>query len=71
MLHVRIKMRSGGCAMSFQNTEAGTGAGVGRTSWGWSITEGTAFLTSLCVQAVLKAWSAPLGPPLLERPFFA
>jgi len=31
---VRIKMRSGGCATPSQNTDAYTGVGVTRGSWG-------------------------------------
>jgi hypothetical protein len=55
MLHVRIKMRSGGCVAFSQNTDTDTGVGVVRCSRGWSIMGGPACLNSVCVQGDLKA----------------
>jgi hypothetical protein len=54
MLHVRIKMRLGGCAASSQNTDADRGAGGGGQEFGpGSTIEGPASLTQVCVQAIL------------------
>jgi hypothetical protein len=39
MLHVRIRMRLGGCVASSQNDNADTGVGVVRGSWGGPISE--------------------------------
>ena len=50
MLHLRIMMRSGGCAAFSQNTDTDTGVGVVRSSWGRSVIRGTAVETSVCVQ---------------------
>src|SRR5215213_3299491 len=54
-LHLRIKMRSGGCVASSQNDDADTGGGVVRSFDSGSVTRGTACLTKVCVQGDLKA----------------
>ena len=56
--HLRIKMRLGGCAASSQNTDAYTGAGGIRSYDPRSTTRGTACLTWMFVQAILRpaAW---------------
>jgi hypothetical protein len=51
MLHVRIKMRSGGCVAFSQNTDTDTGVGVVRSYDPRSTMRGTACLTSVWVQA--------------------
>ena len=54
MLHLRMKMRSGGCAASSQNTDADRGAGGWSGVWApGSTIEGPACLTQVCVQAIL------------------
>jgi hypothetical protein len=64
MLHMRMKMRSGGCVAFSQNTDTDTGVGVVRSYDPGSVTRGTACLTSVCVQGDLYArymWSGPQG----------
>jgi hypothetical protein len=53
MLRVRKRMRSGAYASSRQDTDY-TGGGVVRSFDPWSVTRGTACLTSVCVQADLS-----------------
>jgi hypothetical protein len=48
-LHVRMKMRLGGCATCSENADANTGVGVVRCLRGRLITRGTACLTYVCV----------------------
>jgi hypothetical protein len=69
MLLVRMRMRLGGWAASSQNTDTDTGVGVVRSSWGRSVTRGSAVLTQVCVQAdsnrcpmckLLRAVESPL-----------
>jgi hypothetical protein len=68
MLHVHTKRRSGAYASSRQDTDY-AGAGVVRSYDPRSTTRGTACLAWMCVQAVLKPRSTPLGP-VPERLFF-
>jgi len=49
MLHVRIKMRLGGCVAFSQNTDTDTGGGVVRSFDPGSVTRGKACLTWRCV----------------------
>jgi hypothetical protein len=49
ILDARIKMRSGGCAASSQNTDTDTAVGVVRRFDPGSVTRGTACLTWVCV----------------------
>jgi hypothetical protein len=55
MLHVRIKMRLGGCVAFSQNTDTDTGVGVVRSFDPGSTMRGTACLTSVCLQGDLEA----------------
>jgi hypothetical protein len=54
MVHLRIKMRLGGCVASSQNTNTDTGGGVVRCFDPGSVTRGRTCLTSVCVQADLN-----------------
>jgi hypothetical protein len=69
MLHARIKMRLGGCAASSQNPDVDTGVGVVRSFDPRSVTRGTACLTSVCVQGVLKAAIYGQASRVLETTF--
>ena len=70
MLHVRIMMRLGGCAASSQNTDTDTGVGVGRSFDPASVTRGTACLTSVCVQGVLKGVTYGQARRVVDTTFF-
>ena len=70
-LHVRIKMRLGGCVASSQNDDADTGGGVVRSFDPGSVTRGTACLTSVRVQGVLKGVTYGQARMVLETTFFA
>ena len=70
MLHVRIKMRLGGCAASSQNTNTDTGGGVVRSFDPGSVTRGKACLTQVCVQGDLKAVIYGEASRVLETTFF-
>ena len=54
MLHLRMKMRLGGCVALSQNTDTDTVVGVVRSSWGRSVIKGPAVLTKVCIQADLS-----------------
>src|SRR5215211_7154244 len=69
MLHVRIKMLSGGCVAFSQNTDTDTGGGVVRSFDPGSVTRGTACLTSVCLQGDLKAVIYGQVRRALEVPF--
>jgi hypothetical protein len=71
MLHLRIKMRLGGCAASSQNTDTDTGVGVVRSYDPRSTMRGTACLTSVCLQGDLKAAIYGQARRVLETTFFA
>jgi len=74
MLHLHIKIRSGGCVAFSQNTDTDTGVGVVRCLRGRLITRVTACLTYVCVQGDigLYIWSGSQGRRdhvlRLERP---
>jgi hypothetical protein len=51
MLHLRIKMRSGGCVASSQNDDDDTGVGVSGVKAPWSVRSAPVILASVCVQA--------------------
>jgi hypothetical protein len=70
MLHLRIKMRLGGCVASSQNDDADTGVGVVRSFDPGSVTRGSACLTSVCVQGDLKAFVYGQARRVLETTFF-
>jgi hypothetical protein len=70
LLHVRIKMRLGGCVASSQNDDADTGGGVVRSFDPGSVTRGTACLTSVYVQGDLEAVIYGQACRVLETPFF-
>jgi hypothetical protein len=69
MLHLRIKMRLGGCVASSQNDDADTGGGVVRSFDPASVTRGTACLTSVCVQGDMKAFIYGQARRLVETTF--
>ena len=71
MLHLRIKMRLGGCVASSQNDDADTGVGVVRSFDPGSVIRGTACLTSVCVQGDMKAVIFGQASRVLETTFFA
>jgi hypothetical protein len=54
MLHLRMKMRLGGCVAFSQNTDTDTRVGVVRSFDLGSVTRGTALLTSVCIRADLR-----------------
>jgi hypothetical protein len=69
MLCIRIKMRSGAYASLRQDTDY-AGAGVVRSFDPRSGTRGPACLTSVCIQAVLKAAIYSQGRRVVEITFF-
>jgi hypothetical protein len=71
MLHVRMKMRSGGCVAFSQNTDTDTGVGVVRSFDPGSITRGTACLTSVCLQGDIKALIYGEARRVVGTTFFA
>jgi hypothetical protein len=71
MLHVRMKMRLGGCATCSENADANTGGGVVRSFSPGSVTRGTPCLTSVCLQGDLKALICGQARRVLETTFFA
>ena len=71
MLHLRIKMRLGGCVASSQNTDADRGPGVVRCFDPGSVTRGTASLAWMCIQGDLKALEYGQAGRVVETTFFA
>ena len=71
MLRVRIKMRSGAYASSRQDTDYAGKRGVVRSIDPWSVTRGTACLTSVYVQGDLKVIISGQARRVLETTFFA
>jgi hypothetical protein len=69
-LHLRIKMRLGGCAASSQNDDADMGGEVVRRFDPGSVTRGTACLTSVCVQDDMKAVIYRQARRVVETMFF-
>ena len=70
MLHLRIKMRSGGCAAFLSGYRPIRGQGWSGVSAPGLITRGTACLTSVCVQGDLKAVIYGQARRVLETTFF-
>jgi hypothetical protein len=70
ILDARITMRLGGCVASSQNDDADTGGGVVRSFDPGSVTRGTACLTSVCIQADLKAVEYGQAGRVLETTSF-
>ena len=71
MLHMRIKIRSGGCVAFSQNIDTDTGVGVVRSFDPGSVTRGSAWLTRMCVQGDLKAVTYGQARRVVETMFFA
>jgi hypothetical protein len=71
MLHLAMKMRSGGWAATSQHDDADTGGGVVRSFDPGSVTRGTACLTQMCIQGDLKAVRHIQPRRVLETTFFA